>query len=81
MLAVVADLRILYNHWPYGIDTKIIHLVVWTKFDLEDDPSNGELTALMRQKIDDFVKWKFRSRMPENNVCLCSASGQVNSPY
>ncbi|MCJ1470097.1 hypothetical protein MMC07_008742 [Pseudocyphellaria aurata] len=62
------DLRILYNHWPYGIDIKIIHLVVWTKFDLDDDPATGELTAPMRQKIDDFVERKFRSRVPENNV-------------
>lgn len=29
-----ADYKILFNDWPYGIDPQIIHLVVWTKFEL-----------------------------------------------
>ncbi|MCJ1428020.1 hypothetical protein MMC29_005927 [Sticta canariensis] len=62
------DLKILYNDWPYGIDTKIIHLVVWTKFELEDDPATGELMAPTRQKIDKFVERTFRSRVPGDNV-------------
>ncbi|KUI65963.1 N-acetylglucosamine-induced protein 1 [Cytospora mali] len=32
------DVAILMNDWPYGIDPRIVHLVVWTKFDLPDDP-------------------------------------------
>lgn len=67
-ISFAADLKILYNDWPYGIDTKIIHLVVWTKFELEDDPATGELTAPMRKKIDDFVERTFRSRVPRDNV-------------
>ena len=34
-------MRILYNDWPYGLVDGIVHLVVWTKFDLEDDPANS----------------------------------------
>ena len=76
------DLKILYNDWPYGIDTKIIHLVVWTKFELEDDPATGELTAPTRQKIDKFVERTFRSRVPGDNVCFSpdSDSGRFTFP-
>lgn len=73
--ALAVDLKILYNDWPYGIDTKIIHLVVWTKFELEDDPVTGALTASMRQKIDDYVERTFRSRVRGDNVCLSPDSG------
>lgn len=31
------DFEILMNDWPYGLDKRIAHLVVWTKFDLPDD--------------------------------------------
>ncbi|KAF3764948.1 hypothetical protein M406DRAFT_331264 [Cryphonectria parasitica EP155] len=31
------DFKILWNDWPYGIDRRIVHLVVWTKFELRDD--------------------------------------------
>lgn len=50
-----ADYKILYNDWPYGIDPDITHLVVWTKFLLEDDPETGSLTPESHQMIDDFV--------------------------
>ncbi|MCJ1470550.1 hypothetical protein MMC07_009196 [Pseudocyphellaria aurata] len=66
--AFAVDLKILYNDWPYGIDTKIIHLVVWTKFELEDDPATGQLVPSVRQQIDDFVGRTFRSRVPGDNV-------------
>lgn len=69
------DLKILYNDWPYGIDTKIIHLVVWTKFELEDDPATGQLTAPMRQKIDEYVERTFRSRVPGDSVRFSPDSG------
>ena len=58
------DIRILYNDWPYGIDPRIKHLVVWTKFDLETAPvsaSNpvGDLTPEARQAINGFVDKMF----------------------
>ncbi|KAL0475694.1 hypothetical protein QR685DRAFT_56316 [Neurospora intermedia] len=54
------DVKILWNDWPYGVDEKIVHLVVWTKFQLEDDPKTGDLTEEARAEIDEFVKKKFQ---------------------
>ncbi|GAM82315.1 hypothetical protein ANO11243_002940 [Dothideomycetidae sp. 11243] len=56
-----SDIRILYNDWPYGIDEGIVHLVVWTKFDLAEDPSTGDLTDEARRQIDDYVRTVFGS--------------------
>lgn len=49
------DYKVLYNDWPYGLDPGIVHLVVWTKFVLEDDPVTDRLTAMARREIEDFV--------------------------
>ncbi|OCL14749.1 hypothetical protein AOQ84DRAFT_330528 [Glonium stellatum] len=62
------DIKILYNDWPYGVDDKIIHLVIWTKFILEEDPVTGDLTIKARKEIDDFVNKTFRSRVKPENV-------------
>lgn len=62
------DIKILYNDWPYGVDVKIVHLVVWTKFDLEDDPATDDLTPEARKEIDDFVDRTFRSKVHPQNV-------------
>ncbi|KAJ8116409.1 hypothetical protein ONZ43_g4446 [Nemania bipapillata] len=61
------DLKILWNDWPYGIDKKIVHIVVWTKFDLEDDPATDDLTDKARAEIDAFVLKTFGSRVPREN--------------
>ncbi|MCJ1311046.1 hypothetical protein MMC25_004716 [Agyrium rufum] len=50
-----SDYKILYNDWPYGIDKKIVHLVIWTKFDLEEDPATGDLTLKTRKSVEEFV--------------------------
>lgn len=63
------DIKILYNDWPYGVDEKIVHLVVWTKFDLEDDPTTDDLTPKARKEIDDYVDKTFRTRVNPENVC------------
>jgi len=62
------DIKILYNDWPYGVDEEIVHLVVWTKFDLEDDPATDDLTPKARKDIDDFVDRIFCSKVPPQNV-------------
>lgn len=64
----IDDIRILYNDWPYGIDTDIIHLVVWTKFELADDPATGELTTEARDSIEAYVQRTFCSRVPAEQV-------------
>ncbi|MCJ1337289.1 hypothetical protein MMC09_002571 [Bachmanniomyces sp. S44760] len=62
------DIKVLYNDWPYGVDEKIVHLVVWTKFDLEDDPETDDLTPIARKEIDDFVNETFYKRVPKEQV-------------
>ncbi|KAL8635781.1 MAG: hypothetical protein Q9228_006764 [Teloschistes exilis] len=67
------DIKILYNDWPYGIDERIVHLVVWTKFDLPDDPSTKELASDMRAQIDDYVDKTFCQAVPKENVSFKTA--------
>ncbi|KAF3072106.1 hypothetical protein V8C43DRAFT_226856 [Trichoderma afarasin] len=62
------DFKILHNDWPYGLDRRIVHLVVWTKFELKARSATGDLTDKARKEIDDFVTKTFRSRMPANTV-------------
>lgn len=45
-----------------------MHLVIWTKFELEDDPSTDDLTIETRQNIDGFVQSTFWSRVPSDQV-------------
>ncbi|KAI1333266.1 hypothetical protein F5Y16DRAFT_8392 [Xylariaceae sp. FL0255] len=60
------DIKILRNDWPYGIDPKIVHLVVWTKFQFEEDPSTTDLTERCRAAIDGFVQKTFGSTIPKD---------------
>lgn len=71
------DIKILYNDWPYGVDDKIIHLVIWTKFILEEDPVTGDLTIKARKEIDDFVNKTFRSRVKPENVRIHSKTSAL----
>ncbi len=64
----IEDMRILYNDWPYGIETDVIHLVVWTKFELPDDPATGDLTAGAREAIERYVQATFCSRVVPGQV-------------
>ncbi|KAF2029498.1 hypothetical protein EK21DRAFT_112871 [Setomelanomma holmii] len=60
-----SDVKILYNDWPYGLDPAIVHLVVWTKFELEDDPETGLSTPESRQEIEAYVQRTFGSKTKE----------------
>lgn len=53
------DFKILYNDWPYGIDLDIVHLVVWTKFNFEEDQVTGDLTTRAHAGIENFVQRTF----------------------
>ena len=61
------DIKVLRNDWPYGIDKRIVHLVVWTKFALEDDVETGDLTDTARAEVDAYVAKAF-AKMPPNHV-------------
>ncbi|KAI3400455.1 hypothetical protein diail_3076 [Diaporthe ilicicola] len=42
------DFKILMNDWPYGLDKRIVHLVVWTRFNLPDDhETEAEIEAFV----------------------------------
>ncbi|KAK2026834.1 hypothetical protein LX32DRAFT_565496 [Colletotrichum zoysiae] len=62
------DWKVLCNDWPYGIDARIVHLVVWTKFELEENPATGDLTDGARREIDAFVDKTFRAKMKPDTV-------------
>ncbi|KAL1848600.1 hypothetical protein Plec18170_007910 [Paecilomyces lecythidis] len=62
------DIKILYNDWPYGVETDIIHLVVWVKFELEDDPATDDLTPKARQEIEEYVRRTFCARIPREEI-------------
>jgi hypothetical protein len=62
------DIKILFNDWPYGVEEGIVHLVVWTKFELEDDPTTDDLTERARKEIDGFVTRTFCGRVPDEQV-------------
>ncbi|KAH6660106.1 hypothetical protein BKA67DRAFT_530222 [Truncatella angustata] len=61
------DIKTLWNDWPYGLDKRIVHLVVWTKFELEDDPATDDLTDKARKEIDDYVSRSFGSKLSKDN--------------
>lgn len=62
------DIKVLRNDWPYGIDKRIVHLVVWTKFELEEDPITGDLTDKARAEIEAFAQHKFGSGLSRDQV-------------
>ena len=51
------DVKILWNDWPYGIDGRVVHLVVWCKFGLEEE--DGELKGDVRGLVDEWVRGRF----------------------
>lgn len=58
------DIKILYNDWPYGIDERIVHLVVWVKFPFQEDAVTGDLTDAARKEIDTYVDSVFGQHVP-----------------
>ena len=62
------DWKILWNDWPYGIDESIVHLVVWTKFALEEEQGTEFLALEARQAVEGLVEKVFESRVGKGNV-------------
>jgi hypothetical protein len=65
--AHIDDMKILFNDWPYGIDSRIVHLVIWVKFPLEEDTTTGDLTDTARQQINSYVDTTFASKVGSEN--------------
>lgn len=53
------NVKVLWNDWPYGIDEKIVHLVVWTKFLLDEIPGEDRLVPEVEKEIVDYVEETF----------------------
>lgn len=64
------DYKVLFNDWPYGLDSRIVHLVVWTKFELVANNTTGDLTDKARAEIEEYVTKTFRSKMPQGHVSV-----------
>lgn len=58
-----SDFMILLNDWPYGLDPRITHLVVWSKTPIATDQKEGDVTEESRKIIEDFVKRTFAERL------------------
>ncbi|KAG9239850.1 hypothetical protein BJ878DRAFT_530469 [Calycina marina] len=61
------DVKVLYNDCPYGIDPRIVHLVVWLKFPLASDPESDLLLPETRAAIQTYVDKTF-AEFPSENV-------------
>ncbi len=73
-----SGVKVLCNDWPYGIDGRIVHLVVWTKFRLPEDLATGDLTDEARAAIAAYVNKTFGS-LPAENVCPTRSYGTGTS--
>lgn len=62
------DICVQFNDWPYGIEKEVVHLVVWTKFPLEEAGNAGDLSDAERRRIDKFVDQRFRKPLGAENV-------------
>ena len=71
------DVCVQYNDWPYGIDPEVVHLVVWTKFSLEEAGVEGDLSDAERKRIDNYVEETFRKEksLGAANVSVMSKGG------
>jgi hypothetical protein len=54
-----ADFTILYNDWPYLVEQDVKHLVVWTKFPIDDDEAAGDDAEEAKAMIEEFITTKF----------------------
>ena len=75
------DYKILLNDWPYGIDPRIVHLVVWTKFATPSDPVTDDLLPSARAELEAFVKKTFGNVCGEGNVIWFRNWGALKSVH
>ena len=62
------DYAVLVNDWPYGFESGIVHLLVWTKTRIEVDDVRGDVTEDSRRTIEDFVERHFIQELDEVGV-------------
>ncbi|KAJ5703540.1 hypothetical protein N7493_011465 [Penicillium malachiteum] len=62
------DYKILRNDWPYGFESGISHLVVWSRTPIPVESDEGHLTTESRALINAFVKRQFVQRLAEDKA-------------
>ena len=60
------DHKILQNDWPYGMETGIVHIVVWLKTRIPVQQPEGYLLPESKTLIDGFVQRTFRERLAQD---------------
>jgi hypothetical protein len=53
------DYAILLNDWPYGFDSGIKHILVWTRTPIAVDDDRGDVTPESKRIIEEFVERQF----------------------
>lgn len=71
-----SDWKILWNDWPYCIDAGVVHLVVWTKFALDQNVETGDLTHEARSMVQHFVDTTFADKLGKETVSRFLKSGR-----
>lgn len=56
---MLADVKILYNDWPYAMVPGMRHICVWSKVPIPTDPATGDLTPESRKMIQNYVDKMF----------------------
>jgi len=59
------DFKVLRNDWPYGLEKRITHLVVWLKNVVPVDETTGDVTVGSRERINGFVHERFSRRLDD----------------
>ncbi|KEY67177.1 hypothetical protein S7711_03037 [Stachybotrys chartarum IBT 7711] len=54
-----SDYKVLINDWPYGLESGISHLVVWSRTPIPVDAETGDVTPQSRAGIENFVQRYF----------------------
>jgi hypothetical protein len=53
------DYAILLNDWPYGFESGIKHILVWSRTPIAVDDVRGDVTAESKRIIEEFVERQF----------------------
>ena len=53
------DYAILLNDWPYGFESGIKHILVWSRTPIAVDAARGDVTVESKRIIEDFVERQF----------------------
>lgn len=72
------DYAILLNDWPYGFESDIKHILVWTRTPIAVDDDRGDVTPESKRIIEDFVERQFVSTLAkEADISLEQARARV----